>query len=46
MGREPVWTLQREEKYIAPTRNRTLAVQPVAIPTEQPRLVISFKYGL
>jgi hypothetical protein len=27
---EPVWTLWRKEKFVAPTGNRTLAVYPLA----------------
>jgi hypothetical protein len=37
VGPEPVWKLYRKENF-APAANRTLAIQPVAIPTKPPRL--------
>jgi hypothetical protein len=36
---EPVWMLWSSEKCLAPAGNRTLAVQPVPIPTELSRLL-------
>jgi hypothetical protein len=34
MGPEPLWALWRSQKLLDPPRNQTLAIQPVATPTE------------
>jgi hypothetical protein len=39
---EPVWTVWRRDKSLAPAGNRTPAVQPVAIPTEGNTFKITF----
>jgi hypothetical protein len=40
-GLEPIWTLWSRDKYLAPAGNRTPTVQPVAIPTELSRLLMT-----